>query len=349
MRIAVDCRYLGRSGIGRVTQGILEHLDERHEYVLIGSPSALKGYPAAEIVEDETSPFSVRGMLRFPALHGCDALIVPNFIIPFGVKVPVFSVMHDLIFLDLPKIATRGVFDRIVKRYFLSRCMKKSRRVLCVSEFTRQRAAHYFPKQSTKCYVAYNGLSERLLSFPVDGNKREKTLVYVGNIKPHKGLKTLLDAFRMLPEGYTLEIIGEKDGFLTGVKEGELDFSQPGITFTGRLPEEDLYKAIASASFLVQPSYYEGFGLPPLEALCLGTKPILSDIPVFREIYSAEQAEFFRVGDAESLCACILHADPVVADRRHALAERFSFAAFTQKLLREVEACCSPSGKGENA
>ena len=57
------------------------------------------------------------------------------------------------------------------------------------------------------------------------------------------------------------------------------DLACEGVTFPGRLSDDALLKEIASAVFLVQPSFYEGFGLPPLEALWLGTRPIVSDIP----------------------------------------------------------------------
>ena len=114
MKIAVDCRYLGKSGIGRVNQGILDHFDvQAHEYWLIGRAADLAAYPFAHIVEDESDPFSAKGLFTFPAHLNkvCDCVIIPNFIIPFGIRIPVYTVMHDLIFLDLPQITTRGKAD----------------------------------------------------------------------------------------------------------------------------------------------------------------------------------------------------------------------------------------------
>ena len=64
------------------------------------------------------------------------------------------------------------------------------------------------------------------------------------------------------------------------------------------------------AEVFVYPSLYEGFGLPPLEALYLGTKPIISDIDVFKEVYSNLPVEFFKVSDSESLKDKILNSNP---------------------------------------
>lgn len=339
MKIAVDCRYLGKSGIGRVCEGILDNLDyTADEYFLIGDAKRLAPYRAAHIIEDDGDPFSVGGMLRFPQKVNklCDCIIIPNFIIPFGIKIPVYPVMHDLIFLDMPEIMTRGKIDYLVKKTLLRRCMKRAKKIACVSEFTRSRCRHYFPKFADKYYVNYNGLSKDVLSFDGSATEKSNTIVYVGNVKPHKGLATLIEAYKMLPSGkFRLKIIGEREGFLTGMKAEQLD--QEGVIFTGRLSDEELLREIASAAFLVQPSLYEGFGLPPLEALWLGTQPILSDIPVFREIYDGFPVVFFEAGNVQALKEALL---APVADRpsvREKILQKFSYVKFTSRLKKYIQ------------
>ena len=303
MNIAIDCRYLGKSGIGRVCQGILDNLDySEHKYYLIGSPKKLAAYPAAHIIADDGNPFSAKGLFFFPKEinRECDCIIIPNFIIPYGIRIPIYSVMHDLIFLDLPKITTTGFVNYHIKKILLKRCMKKSVRIACVSGFTKSRCEQHFPKYARKCYVNYVGLSKEVLNFDATGIEKTNSIVYVGNVKPHKGLKTLIDAFHMLPKGlYQLKIIGEREGFLVGMKKEELQSDD--VIFTGRVDDDQLLREIASAALLVQPSLYEGFGIPPLEALYLGTQPIISDIPVFKEVYGDLPVVFFKTGDAEDL------------------------------------------------
>ncbi len=339
MKIAVDCRYLGKSGIGRVCEGILDNLDyAANEYYLIGDAKKLAPYSAAHLIENNSNPFSAKAMFSFPKMINkmCDCIIIPNFIIPFGVKIPVYSVMHDLIFLDLPEITTNGRMDYLIKKTLLKRCMKKSVRIACVSGFTKSRCEHYFPKFANKCYVNYIGLSKDVLAFDASGVKKTNTIVYVGNVKPHKGLKTLIEAYRMLPKGaYVLKIIGEREGFLTGMDPKELD--QEGVIFTGRLSDEALLGEIASATFLVQPSLYEGFGLPPLEALWLGTQPIISDIPVFKEVYGNLPVIFFETGNAESLRDKVCDDKGKDAFLNKTFINQYSYMAFASKLLNRIE------------
>lgn len=336
MKIAIDCRYLGKSGIGRVCQGILDHLDyKEHEYYLVGNAEKLSAFPSAHIIANDGNPFSAKGLFTFPKEVNrlCDCVIIPNFIIPYGIKIPVYSIVHDLIFLDLPKITTKGFMDYRIKKMLLKRCMKKSVKIACVSGFTKSRCEHYFPKYADKCYVNYIGLSKEVLNYDATGIEKTNSIVYVGNVKPHKGLKTLIDAFHMLPKGmYQLKIIGEKEGFLVGMKEEDL--RSDDVIFTGRLDDEQLLHEIASASFLVQPSLYEGFGLPPLEALYLGTQPIISDIPVFKEIYGDLPVVFFKTGDAEDLSDELLHTIDSTQDEKSHITTMYSYQTFTMNLKR---------------
>lgn len=334
MKIAIDARYVGRSGLGRVCEGILDHFDyARHDVTLIGDEDKLKKYTAARIVGDKTDPYSVKGLFSYPKkLNGeCDALIVPNFLIPFGVKIPVYSVMHDLMFLD-EDCLTRGMADKAVKRYLLRRCMKKSAKIACVSQFTLSRCAVHFPKWVGKCFVDYQGLSQNILSCPPQKAEKRNTVVFVGNVKPHKGVQTLLEAFAMT-EGLTLKIIGKRDHFVTGLSLDETAYRN--VQFTGVISDDELFDEIASAKYLVQPSRYEGFGIPPLEALWLGTQPIVSDIEVFREVYGKLPVVFFRQGDAASL-AQKLAAPAEDVDCRGFIEKTYNYDSFVKGLMEGI-------------
>ena len=334
MKIAVDCRYLGKSGIGRVLEGILEKLDYKNDkFFLIGNKKVLNKYPNAEIIECYSNPFSVKGLFVFPKKINklCDALIVPNFIIPFGINLPVVSIIHDLIFLDVA-YTNKNFIDKKVKRYLLKRCVRKSKAIACVSNFTLKRCQYYYPKYNKKFFLNYNGLSDSIINYekPKDLKKDNKSVVYVGNVKPHKGLKTLINAFIMLPVGYSLKIIGERENFITGFNDDCLNTE--GVIFTGRLTDENLLREIASAGLLIQPSEYEGFGLPPLEALYLGTKAIVSDIEVFKEVYEGLDVDFFKVNNAEDLVNKILTTERFIKDCRKEITDRYDFKKSAARL-----------------
>lgn len=342
MRIAIDCRYLGKSGIGRVCEGVLDALDlTAHEYYLIGKRDRLARYTSrgAHLVEDASKPYSIAGLFSFDRSlnRKCDALLIPNFLVPFGVRIPILSIMHDLAFLDV-KETTRGAADRMIKKTLLKRCMRRSKKIACVSQFTLDRCRHYYGKLAEKCFVNYNGVSEGVFAYAKEHAaplQKRDTIVFVGNVKPHKGLNTLLSAFLALRTDTTLRIIGEKDNFLTGLSLEEDAYRN--VTFTGKLDDDRLFEEIACAKYLVLPSRYEGFGLPPLEALCLGTQPILSDIPVFREIYRDLPVKFFR--DEAELTAR-MRETPDRIDCTDAVRTRYNFHRCADQLIHQLEELC---------
>lgn len=336
MKIAFDCRYIGRSGIGRVCEGIADALDyDANEYYLIGNRERLEKYKGrAKIVEDDTDPYSVAGLRSFDRSLNqlCDALLIPNFLIPFGVRIPVHTIMHDLAFLDV-KETTRGAVDKFIKKTLLKRCMKKSRTVACVSAYTLERCKYYYGRLAEKCYVNYNGISESVFSYAracphaIKGNY----IVFVGNVKPHKRLKTLLSAFGKVGGEMKLKIIGEKDTFLTGLDLDESAYQN--VEFTGRLDDKALLPEVQGAKYLVLPSKYEGFGLPPLEALCLGTQPIVSDIEVFREVYAGLPVVFFNDEDELS---DKLTLPPEEIDCEAVIEEKYNYDRCVEKLLTHI-------------
>ena len=291
MKIAIDCRYLGMSGIGRVLEGILDNLDySLNEYYLIGKKNQLCKFDGASIIECDSNPYSFKGLIDFPRSINkkCNYLLIPNFIIPFGVKIKTISIVHDLIFLDLRE-STNGKIDYMIKKSLLRRTFKKSCYILCDSNFTVNRASFHFPKYSSKCILSYPGISKSVLEFALKLSnieiKKENKIVFVGNVKPHKGINDLLVEFRKIEDdGLVLKIIGKKDSFLTSLNCDETQLKN--VVFTGKISDEELFMEIASAKYLIQPSKYEGFGLPPLEALLLRTQPIVSNIEVFKEVYS---------------------------------------------------------------
>lgn len=337
MKLAFDCRYIGRSGIGRVCEGILDALDfDAHEFYLIGRPDQLAKYEKAKIIVDETDPYSLAGLRSFDKKLNklCDALIIPNFLVPFGVKIPVHTVMHDLAFLDVRE-TTRGFVDKTIKKILLKRCMKKSETVACVSAFTLSRCEYYYKKLAGKCYVNYNGVSGGVFEYAARhaaADEKGNYIVFVGNVKPHKGLSTLLLAFSKLSDGTTLKIIGEKDKFLTGLELDESAYES--VVFTGKMNDEALFAEIRNARYLVLPSKYEGFGLPPLEALVLGTQPIVSDIPVFREVYAGLPVKFFT---CEEELINELTLDPQTVNCNEEIALRYNYRDCARRLLCKIE------------
>ena len=316
MNIAIDCRMLGKTGIGVYLENIVYQLLSRqqHHYVLIGQEEALrtvfKGFDF-DCIESSIAPFTLKEVLFFDAsrINQCAVLFVPNFNIPGGVKIPTCSTIHDVVFLDIEGLTSRlGV---LIRKLFLRRAIRMSKTILTVSSFSSSRIKHHFPAVGP-VEVAPNGINRELAAYmPSDETPYPfPYLLYVGNIKRHKGLHTLMKAYLQLVEQglpHKLVLVGVHEGLRT-VDESlfeTIHAHQDCIVFAGRLTNQQLYATMAHASVLVQPSVYEGFGLPPLEALYLKTQVVLSDIPVFKEIYGELPVHFFASEDVADLASVI--------------------------------------------
>lgn len=299
MKIAVDLRMSGKSGIGAFLDNMLPTLKAEAQVVEI---------------KPEIKPFSLKEMFFFPReelskINECDAYFTPYCNIPGrlfsrGIKVPIFSTIHDIIFLDLP---LAGKVGTLLRKLIYQRAINKSRELFTVSEFSKGRILAKL-KCKKLITVVHNGVP-LYNEGPQKKVQKTDTIIFVGNIKAHKGLKTLVPAFlkarELLPEPLpSLLIVGSKEKFRTS--DTQLDAmikgaEGKGILFTGFVPDQKLKELIAEARLLVQPSLYEGFGIPPLQALYSGTRAVISDIPVFREIYARLPVTFFKAGDADDL------------------------------------------------
>lgn len=333
MTVSIDCRMIDASGIGVYLRGCLPHLlATGYGFLLIGRRERLESFAAGaagaanvRVLDCAVPPFSVRGTLLFPSrllrqINRTDVFYSPHFSVPAGLRVPVYTTIHDIIFPDMPELCSRaGLAARMM---FYRRAFARSSAVFTVSRFSASRIARHLGR-GTPVVVTYTAARDGLMSAPPSGARKRRVILFVGNIKRHKGLDCLLTAFfAARKEGldYSLVIAGERDRFRS--KDGgalarlaaegaparsskrdgaEADAERGRVIFTGAVSEERLTRLFDEAALLVQPSLYEGFGLPPLEALVRGTPALVSDIEVFREVYADFPVSFFRAGDSANL------------------------------------------------
>jgi glycosyltransferase involved in cell wall biosynthesis len=233
-----------------------------------------------------------------------------------------------------------------VRMYFYRRAYKVSKKIFTVSEFSKSRIRYHLGS-GKPVPVTYNA-AQSYLSEPFSQAPEKKDFIlFIGNIKKHKGLFCLLEAFcGARKEGLKsgLVIVGSTENFRSrdsgvlgriGSLEGE------GVEFTGFIPNEKLKILLAEAALLVQPSLYEGFGYPPLEAMTVGTMALISDIPVFREIYEAFPVTFFKAGEAgdlkQKLLALLRDKKPRRLSLPPDLAEKYTFKKTAGIILKELE------------
>jgi glycosyltransferase involved in cell wall biosynthesis len=232
-----------------------------------------------------------------------------------------------------------------MRMWFYRRAFNRSQKIFTVSEFSKSRI-EYYSRHKVPVVVTHDAVHKKILkNSNVTGDKSE-TIVFLGNIKKHKGLDCLLEAFinaKACGLPHKLVIIGNKDNFRSADKDFLEKIESLGgdsVIFTGFVSDERLCEYLSCAALLVQPSLYEGFGLPPLEAMFLGTRALISDIPVFKEIYRDFPVTFFKAGDAEDLkqklMELLLNRKPERIILSESLKSKYSFEKTAAVILQEL-------------
>jgi glycosyltransferase involved in cell wall biosynthesis len=314
MIITVDCRHINLSGgIETYFKGILPFfLSSDAVIFLLGDKKKLiqvSQNSDAEILHCTIKPFSLRDTFAFPRsilkkINSGDVYYTPYFNIPNGIKVPVCSTIHDIVFLDMPNLVTKpGLWIRL---YFYKRAARLSKVIFTVSEFSKLRIKHFLG-DTLNVINASNAVNVPFKSDFKNITEKKNNIIFIGNIKKHKGLNILLDAFlqcRKESLDYELIIVGSRNNFRSGDKKTSKRLNmlkEYGVTFSGYISDDEKWKLLAESALLVQPSLYEGFGYPPLEAMLLGTKVLISDITVFKDVYSEFPVIFFQSNSSKDL------------------------------------------------
>jgi len=353
MTVCIDCRMIDASGIGVYHRESLPLLlQSKNDFLLLGNAKRLNCFIANEnvkIIECDIKPFSLKELFFFPLktarqINRADLFYSPNFNIPGLITIPVFSTIHDIIFPDMPELTSK--IGLIIRIWFYRRAFKKSKKIFTVSEFSKSRIQHHLGTEKP-VIVTYSGIQSMFLAYRanIQNVQKKQTIVFIGNIKKHKGLYLLIDAFRLAKsEGlpHRLIIIGAKENFRTAdnaiLKEIE-SLGGEAVTFTGFISNEQVMEHLSSAALLVQPSLYEGFCFPPLEAMVLGTQALISDIPVLKEIYSDFPVTFFHSGDSSDLKEKMMsllnkkQSSPVLSND---LLLKYTFKKAAEVILREL-------------
>ena len=279
-RLCLNSRCLGHrvTGVQRYVLGLLPYLQDRLEIL---RPAANSQGIRGHLWEQFILPHKLRGRLLWsPANTG-----------PLSVERQVVTV-HDASTLDHPEWF-EGKFAHWY-RFMLPRLMKKARKVITVSEFSRQRllAATRLPEE--KIVAIHNGVEDRLR--PIAGpalvdylQRRDLTRPYflcVASLEPRKNLRRLFTAWEQCqPEGIELVIAGgaghvfQSQGFKQVVR---------GVRLLGHVDDDELPGLYSGARAFLFPSIYEGFGLPPLEAMACGCPVLSSQATSLPEVCGAE-------------------------------------------------------------
>lgn len=314
MRIGIDAYPLvGQfTGIGRYIYNIiknLEKIDKRNEYILYSHRNIQLPFPSnsrwrVSIIKgflNRSGTFWMQTQARRKLkedkidLFWATAAILP-LNLPSSIKIVL--TVHDLTWLYYPK--TLKWDNRIIFPLFFKRSLVKADRIIAVSASTAKGIKEFIPELNNKVSVVYEGVGEEFRPFDKMEAKKYVSLKFgtslryiltVATIEPRKNLDNLLRAYaRIIKDNpnfdYQLLIAGAKGWKNLNIYKTykELELSEKQVKFLGYVSDTDMAKLYSGAEVFILPSLYEGFGLPPLEAMASGTPVIASDIPVFREI-----------------------------------------------------------------
>ena len=199
--------------------------------------------------------------------------------------------IHDLAFMANPDWYSRPY--RTWYRMMTPLCASTSMKILTVSEFSKSEIMRRLSMDDEKIRVIYNAVSSRFHAS--ESSRRnagevtgEKYILAVSSIDPRKNFSMLLKAFSLIEDkNIKLYIVGgQAHIYSTSIKELCDNIPTDRIKWLGRITDSELKEYYMNACCFIYPSLYEGFGIPPLEAMACGTPTIVSDIPPLREVCS---------------------------------------------------------------
>ena len=365
-RIGIDARLFGTAqaaGIGTYTEELIGNLiktDPDNHYTAFVTPETAAIFPFYSPNLTKTvvpyKHYTYAEQLFYPRVlkkSGLDLIHYTNFNSPVwlrGIKSVV--TIHDLTLWFYPGRKNRSLFTKWIYRYVITKSCQNASRIIAVSEGTKRDIIKYLGVDPDRIDVIYEGVAPRI-RYQADSSRIEMIkakygitapfFLYVGQWRTHKNLVRLIRAFAILRRRYNLDhqlvLIGQRDKrspeIPATIKQLGL---QDAVITTGYVSDSTLPDFYSAAEAFVFPSLYEGFGLPPLEAMTQGTPVISSNVSVMPEILG-NAALYFDPLDIEDIAAK-LHQFATSYKLKHELKERaetqvrkYSFAKMARETL----------------
>lgn len=241
------------------------------------------------------------------ARYRLDVLFNPGFTAPVLAPCPSVTVFHDLQHKRHPEYFRW--FDLPFWNLLLWASAHRSRRLIAVSEATREDLVHLYRLSPDRIGVVLHGVEPEL--FNLDRGRIAPFVFCVSTLHPHKNLERLIRAYGSQKRAWRLVIAGMR-GFHADVLDAliaELHV-QDSVELTGWIPREELLQLYARALAFIYPSTFEGFGMPVVEAMAAGIPVACSDIPPLREV-AGEAALFFDPLNEDAISSAL---DRIAAD-----------------------------------
>jgi hypothetical protein len=326
MKIGIDAREFlsGRmTGIGRYLRQFLQcatELPSPHEYVLFCNQKTHVPveHPKLKkiIIQERITLFW--DQIQLPlcmAREKVDIFLTPYFKSSYFLSANLVLIINDLIPLLFPE--ELGFFKRHYFRSMWRIAARRAKRVMTISQNSKDDIVKVLKVSPDKIKVVHLAVEERFMSLDVRVEEirrkyslPEEFIFYVGNLSPHKNIQGLVKAYKTLPEmlrqKYKLVIAAsKKTKYLADIEKviREMELSAE-VFFTGFIEEKDLPAVYRMSELFVFPSLYEGFGLPPLEAMASGCPVVSSNTSSLPEVLG-NAALLFNPYDVEEMSSAM--------------------------------------------
>jgi glycosyltransferase involved in cell wall biosynthesis len=351
MNIGIDARMfgprVGGGGLGRYVEQLVTQLqatDDTNRYVLFlkkeNADACRLTNPRFEKRVADIHWYTLAEQVSLAPIidrEELDLVHFPHWNVPLGLKTPFVVTIHDLILLEEPRSARATTRNQLVYRLkyaafrrVLAHAVRKSRRIIAVSAYTRDSILKHFPDvDPQKITVVYEGVTA-LPASPSNAPKPSAPyFLHVGNAYPHKNLESLLHAFSFFHLAHpdvTLVIAGRRDVFFKCLEReaDEIGIPRANLRFVADPSDVKIAELYRNASLYLFPSRIEGFGLPALEAMQEGVPVAAANTSSLPEILG-DAAVYFAPDDIEEMVAVMERAladEPLRASLRQKGRER---------------------------
>lgn len=328
MRIGIDARLYTQTGVGRYLKNLISELaifDRENEYIVY---LRSQEYDEVKIsgnrwkkIKVDIPWHTIREQISLPQIllkDNLDVVHFPYFNVPIFYPKKYLLTIHDLIVdhFDTGRASTlpRPLYfiKRMGYKTSLTQGIKRASWITAISNTTKKEIIDHYGVSEDKITVTFDALDTKFM----ETAKKQKAknyydcpyILYVGNAYPHKNLERLIKAFKLLQKKEKVKLIlaGDDKYFYPRTKKYAENLGIGNkVIFFGEADDRELVNLYSHCRCLVFPSLMEGFGLPNLEVIACGKLPVMSDIPVFHEIWG-DSVNYFDPYNEGDIAAKIL-------------------------------------------
>lgn len=363
MKIVIDARMYGQSGIGRYIRNLILSLgkfDSKNQYFILHLKDDFRRLEYSNNFHKILADFKWYGIdeqIKLPGLFKSlepDLVHFPHFNVPIFYKGKFVVTIHDLIHqhFSMQRASTHGALVYKMKqkgyKFVFKNALQKSLKIIVPSNFVKDQLIADWKINKEKIVVTPEAVDQTILDLSQKKLKRlsikKPYIFYVGNAHPHKNVEGLIRTFGELRKKYPdlkLVLSGQDHYFWQRIKS---EFQHEDIIFTGQISDEELVSLLKSAECFVMPSFEEGFGIPILEAMACHCPVVVSKAGALPEI-GADAAIYFDPVDRGDMCEKIDMVLKSEGMRKMLIAKglkrykEFSWEKLTEQTLEVYQLC----------